>query len=119
MGSSSPGVLEPPAWSPGRRKRPLVRNKDVHHGGRGGGAPSSDNLSVGPLAVEPTDDGVGAVVTVVLQLPGFSDGDDGRPESQMPTHRLALGSALSLMSKIYPSASKPFLIRRRTSHNLP
>lgn len=115
-GSGSPGVPEPPAWSPGRRKRTTVRKDGGVLVAAGGGR---DNIEVGPVAVEPTDDGVAAVVTVVVQLPGFGEPDDARAETQAPTHRLALGSALSLMSRIYPAASKPFLIRRRTSHGLP
>ncbi|XP_045596655.2 multiple epidermal growth factor-like domains protein 8 [Procambarus clarkii] len=94
---------DPTPWSPGRRKR--AAKKDQFR----------DGFNVGPLAVEPTDDGVAAVLTVMVQLPGGGIGNsvdygDG------PTHRLALGSALCLMSRIYPPASRPFHLRRRTSH---
>ncbi|CAL4062050.1 unnamed protein product, partial [Meganyctiphanes norvegica] len=95
-------VEDPPPWSPARRK-PRHTKKDR----------SVDGMDVGPLAVEPTDDGVAAVVTVMVQLPG---GGIGSSVGQGPTHRLALGSSLSLMSRIYPPASRPFHLRRRTSH---
>lgn len=94
---------DPTPLSPGRRKR--TTKKDRY----------ADGFDLGPLAVEPTDDGVAAVVTVMVQLPG---GGIGNPVShgEGPTHRLALGSALCLMSRIYPPASRPFHLRRRTSH---
>ncbi|KAG7161272.1 Multiple epidermal growth factor-like domains protein 8-like [Homarus americanus] len=94
---------DPTPLSPGRRKR--ATKKDRY----------GDGFDVGPLAVEPTDDGVAAVLTVMVQLPG---GGIGNPvgHGEGPTHRLALGSALCLMSRIYPPASRPFHLRRRTSH---
>ncbi|KAG0725000.1 Multiple epidermal growth factor-like domains protein 8 [Chionoecetes opilio] len=89
-------------WSP-RRKR---TNKTARSG---------DSLGVGPLAVEPTDDGVAAVLTLMVQLPGGGLGGEVS-EPNTPTHRLALGSSLCLMSRIFPPASRPFHLRRRTSH---
>ena len=60
---------------------------------------------VRPVAVEPTDDGVAAVATVFIRLPG------GR---QAPV-KLALGSSLILLTRVYPVNSRAFL-RRRNSH---
>ncbi|KYM76277.1 Multiple epidermal growth factor-like domains protein 8 [Atta colombica] len=60
---------------------------------------------VRPVAVEPTDDGVAAVATVFIRLPG------GR---QAPV-KLALGSSLILLTRVYPVNSRVFL-RRRNSH---
>lgn len=62
---------------------------------------------VRPVAVEPTDDGVAAVTTVFIRLPG------GR---QAPV-KLALGSTLILLTRVYPVNSRVFL-RRRNSHAL-
>jgi hypothetical protein len=58
-----------------------------------------------PVAVEPTDDGVAAVGTVFVRLPG------GR---EAPV-RLALASSLILLARIYPLNGRAFL-RRRSSH---
>ncbi|GLH01298.1 Laminin subunit alpha [Gryllus bimaculatus] len=57
-----------------------------------------------PVAVEPTDDGVAAVGTVFVRLPGGSEA---------PVH-LALASSLILLARVYPN-SRAFL-RRRSSH---
>lgn len=65
-------------------------------------------ISVGdvrPVAVEPTDDGVAAVGTLFVQLPGGSDA---------PV-RLALASSLILLARVYPLNGRAFL-RRRSSH---
>ncbi|XP_046588912.1 multiple epidermal growth factor-like domains protein 8 isoform X1 [Neodiprion lecontei] len=60
---------------------------------------------VRPVAVEPTDDGVAAVATVFIRLPG------GR---QAPV-KLALGSSLILLARVHPVNGRAFL-RRRNSH---
>ncbi|KAJ4443468.1 hypothetical protein ANN_05140, partial [Periplaneta americana] len=60
---------------------------------------------VRPVAVEPTDDGVAAVGTVFVRLPG------GR---EAPV-RLALASSLILLARVYPMNGRAFL-RRRSSH---
>ncbi|XP_012063821.1 PREDICTED: multiple epidermal growth factor-like domains protein 8 [Atta cephalotes] len=65
----------------------------------------SFHSDVRPVAVEPTDDGVAAVATVFIRLPG------GR---QAPV-KLALGSSLILLTRVYPVNSRVFL-RRRNSH---
>lgn len=65
----------------------------------------SFHTDVRPVAVEPTDDGVAAVATVFIRLPG------GR---QAPV-KLALGSSLILLTRVYPVNSRVFL-RRRNSH---
>ena len=111
---------DPPPWSPGRRKRPTLK-KDHNRGGTGGGGgQTGDTFEVGPVAIEPTDDGVAAVVTCVIQFPGFNDDDEDDSRGEAPTHRLALGSALTLMSRVYPNAIiKPFQLRRRASHGMP
>lgn len=62
---------------------------------------------VRPVAVEPTDDGIAAVATVFIRLPG------GR---QAPV-KLGLGSSLILLTRVYPVNSRVFL-RRRHSHAL-
>ncbi|KAJ9576933.1 hypothetical protein L9F63_006499, partial [Diploptera punctata] len=58
-----------------------------------------------PVAVEPTDDGVAAVGTVFVRLPG------GR---EAPV-RLALASSLILLARVYPLNGRAFL-RRRTQY---
>ncbi|KAF7989739.1 hypothetical protein HCN44_008413 [Aphidius gifuensis] len=60
---------------------------------------------VRPIAVEPTDDGIAAVATVFIKLPG------GR---NAPV-KLGLGSSLILLTRVYPVNSRVFL-RRRHSH---
>lgn len=60
---------------------------------------------VRPVAVEPTEDGVAAVATAFIRLPG------GR---HAPV-KLALGSSLILLTRVYPVNSRVFL-RRRNSH---
>ena len=97
---------DPTPWSPGRRKRAAKKER------------YSDGFDVGPLAVEPTDDGVAAVLSVMVQLPGGGIGG-AVGQGDGPRHRLALGSALCLMARIYPPASRPFHLRRRTSHMAP
>ncbi|XP_076035463.1 multiple EGF like domains 8 [Oratosquilla oratoria] len=93
-------------WSPSRRKRMLGVGKKERLG---------DGFDVAPVAIEPTDDGVAAVVTVVVQLPGSGVGTS----APGPPHRLALASSLCLMARIYPPAARPFHLRRRTSHFSP
>ncbi|KAK7078722.1 Multiple epidermal growth factor-like domains protein 8 [Halocaridina rubra] len=97
---------DPTPWSPGRRKRTAKKER------------YTDGFDVSPLAVEPTDDGVAAVLTVMVQLPGGGIGG-AVGQGEGPTHRLALGSSLCLMARIYPPASRPFHLRRRTSHMAP
>ncbi|XP_067001504.2 multiple epidermal growth factor-like domains protein 8 [Anabrus simplex] len=58
-----------------------------------------------PVAVEPTDDGIAAVGTVFVQLPGGTEA---------PV-RLALASSLILLARVYPLNGRAFL-RRRSSH---
>ncbi|XP_043253802.1 multiple epidermal growth factor-like domains protein 8 [Colletes gigas] len=82
--------------SPSSPQRKTRRNKLV-----------SFHSDVRPVAVEPTDDGVAAVATVFIRLPG------GR---QAPV-KLALGSSLILLTRVYPVNSRVFL-RRRNSHAL-
>ncbi|XP_046832865.1 multiple epidermal growth factor-like domains protein 8 isoform X2 [Vespa crabro] len=60
---------------------------------------------VRPVAVEPTNDGVAAVATVFIKLPG----------GQQAPVKLALGSSLILLTRVYPVNSRVFL-RRRNSH---
>lgn len=60
---------------------------------------------VRPVAVEPTDDGVAAVATVFIKLPG----------GQQAPVKLTLGSSLILLTRVYPVNSRVFL-RRRNSH---
>lgn len=57
------------------------------------------------MAVEPTEDGIAAVGTVFVQLPGGRDA---------PV-RLALASSLILLARVYPLNGRAFL-RRRSSH---
>ena len=100
-------------WSPGRRKKAS--------GGGGGGSKkdrwwsSAEGSEMALIALEPTDDDVAAVVTVMVQLPGGDSNEGG--EDGGPPHRLALGSALCLMARIYPPPPRPFHLRRRASHN--
>ncbi|XP_043511947.1 multiple epidermal growth factor-like domains protein 8 isoform X2 [Frieseomelitta varia] len=67
----------------------------------------SFHSDVRPVAVEPTDDGVAAVATVFIRLPG----------GQQAPVKLALGSSLILLTRVYPVNSRVFL-RRRNSHAL-
>lgn len=60
-----------------------------------------------PVAIEPTDDGVAAVATVFVSLPG----------GHTVNTRLALASSLILLSRQYPSGGRAFL-RRRSHHGV-
>lgn len=80
--------------SPSSPQRKGRRNKVVNF-----------HSDVRPVAVEPTDDGVAAVATVFIRLPGGG---------QAPV-KLALGSSLILLTRVYPVNSRVFL-RRRNSH---
>ena len=62
---------------------------------------------VAPVAIEPCEDGVAAVATVLIQLPGGITAPS----------RLSLGSALILLSRVYQGhGSRAFLRRRGSSH---
>lgn len=63
---------------------------------------------VKPIAIEPTEDGVAAVATVFVSLPG----------GQCANTRLALASSLILLARQYPSGGRAFL-RRRSHHGIP
>ncbi|XP_023245420.1 multiple epidermal growth factor-like domains protein 8 [Copidosoma floridanum] len=82
--------------SPSSPQRKGKRNKIVNF-----------HSDVRPVAVEPTDDGAAAVVTVFIKLPGGV---------QAPV-KLALGSSLIFLTRVYPANSRVFL-RRRNSHAL-
>ena len=86
-----PGEIEFGPNSPVRKGR---RNKVTNF-----------HSDVRPVAVEPTEDGVAAVATVFIRLPGAD---------QAPV-KLALGSSLILLTRVYPVNSRVFL-RRRNSH---
>ncbi|XP_067662212.1 multiple epidermal growth factor-like domains protein 8 [Haliotis asinina] len=62
-----------------------------------------DHLNINPIAIEPTDDGVAAVGTVLIQLPGGNS---------VPS-KLCLGSALTM--RINPPISATKNMRRRPS----
>jgi len=59
-----------------------------------------------PVAVEPTDDGVAAVGTVFVRLPGGAEA---------PV-RLALASSLIFLARVYPPLNGRAFLRRRSSH---
>lgn len=61
-----------------------------------------------PVAIEPTDDGIAAIATVFVRLPGGIDA---------PV-RLSLASSLIMMSRVYPLNSRAFLRRRSSHHGL-
>lgn len=99
-------------------KRPFASATILYDRDGGGGfSPSSPlrkgrrnkqmnfHTDVRPVAVEPTDDGVAAVATVFIRLPG------GR---QAPV-KLALASSLILLARVHPVNGRAFL-RRRNSH---
>ncbi|XP_041369444.1 multiple epidermal growth factor-like domains protein 8 [Gigantopelta aegis] len=65
--------------------------------------PSDDHLNIVPIAVEPTDDGVAAVGTVVIQLPG----------GIYAPSKLCLGSTLTM--RLNPPVSSKSAVRRRAS----
>lgn len=88
------GNLGDSPTSPQQRKPTRARNKIVNF-----------HSDVRPVAVEPTDDGVAAVATVFIRLPGG-------PHAPV---KLALGSSLILLTRVYPVNSRVFL-RRRNSH---
>ena len=87
-----------------------------------------------PIALEPTDDGIAAVATVILELPRGDGGahsesqtgadGDGRSRGQdVPPDRICLGSSLVMMRVLYPmlmshaQGARSLLIhRRRPSH---
>lgn len=64
-----------------------------------------------PIAIETTADGAAAVGTVFILLPGASSKSPGAPRVS-----LALGSALTVMSRQVPSSSRIFLRRRGSNH---
>lgn len=66
---------------------------------------SPTHSEVKPVAIEPTDDGIAAVATVFVSLPG----------GQYANTKLALASSLILVSRQYPSGGRAFL-RRRSNH---
>lgn len=68
----------------------------------------SANRELRPVAIEPTDDGIAAIATVFVRLPGGADA---------PV-QLSLASSLIMMSRVYPLNSRAFL-RRRSSHHGP
>lgn len=91
----------------GRLSRPMLR---LHHhpmelSPAHAPPPRTHNLSVVPIAVEPTDDGIAAVGTVLFQLPGAS---------QAPCH-LCMGSTLTMRISPPQSAHKPTQRRRASS----
>ncbi|KAK9888746.1 hypothetical protein WA026_000973 [Henosepilachna vigintioctopunctata] len=61
-----------------------------------------------PVAVEPTDDGLAAVATVFVTLPG----------GQSSPVKIALASSLILLTRQYPIGGRTFL-RRRSTHAAP
>lgn len=61
-----------------------------------------------PVAIEPTGDGVAAVATVFVSLPG----------GQSPAMKLALASSLILLARQFPTSGRMFL-RRRSIHAAP
>lgn len=63
---------------------------------------------VKPVAIEPTEDGIAAVATVFVSLPG----------GQSASTRLALASSLILLARQYPTCGRAFL-RRRSHHAVP
>ena len=89
-----------------------------------------------PIALEPTDDGIAAVATVILELPRGSDDDDAldnnndnggvgsrRGGHELPPDRICLGSSLVMMRVLYPmllshaQGTRSVLVhRRRPSH---
>ncbi|XP_039280047.1 multiple epidermal growth factor-like domains protein 8 isoform X2 [Nilaparvata lugens] len=87
-------LLDDSRTSPSRVNR-RTRNRN--------NAPTGD---VRPVAIEPTDDGVAAVSTVFIKLPGGRDA---------PV-KLALASTLMLLARVYPANNRAFL-RRRSSHS--
>ncbi|XP_058808805.1 multiple epidermal growth factor-like domains protein 8 isoform X2 [Phymastichus coffea] len=82
--------------SPNSPQRKSRRNKVVNF-----------HNEVRPVAVEPTEDGVAAVATVFIKLPG----------GNAAPVKLALGSSLIFLTRVYPANSRTFL-RRRNSHAL-
>ncbi|KAF5283548.1 hypothetical protein FQR65_LT13840 [Abscondita terminalis] len=61
-----------------------------------------------PVAVEPTDDGLAAVATVFVSMPG----------GHSPPMKLALASSLILLARQFPTGGRTFL-RRRSTHATP
>ena len=69
-----------------------------------------DRFNIQPLAIEPTDDGIAAIGTVMFQLPGGATAPS----------RVALGSSLITMRVMYPSHNYVMknVCRRRTSSSM-
>ena len=113
---------QPPALDKEQRpigSVPSLRNSpsDLDGGGPG----------ILPIALEPTDDGIAAVATVILELPRGTEGaDDDDPRScdrDAPPDRICLGSSLVMLRVLYPmlmsqapGARSLLVPRRRPSH---
>ncbi|KAJ8956844.1 hypothetical protein NQ318_014258 [Aromia moschata] len=68
----------------------------------------SAHYDLRPIAIEPTGDGVAAVATVFVSLPG----------GQSSSVKLALASSLILLARQFPTSGRIFL-RRRSIHAVP
>ena len=80
-----------------------------------------------PIALEPTDDGIAAIATVILELPrGAEEGSEGFDAIQrargvqVPPDRICLGSSLVMMRVLYPmllsharDGARSILVHRR------
>ena len=84
-----------------------------------------------PIALEPTDDGIAAVATVILELPRGAEGGrieedvvlPGQPKNvrcfDVPPDRICLGSSLVMMRVLYPAllshaqGARSILVHRR------
>jgi hypothetical protein len=97
------GAASAAGQSPARKKQRGAQG--IPSGPNRGAPPGANSSGLLPVAVELTDDGVAAVATVLVRLPG------GR---EAPV-RMALASSLILLARVYPTNGRAFL-RRRSGH---
>ena len=72
---------------------------------------ADERFSINPVALEPADDGIAGVCTVLFQMPsgGLSGGGEGAntPSTSVPPVSIAFGSALVSSTRVmYPSLSR-------------
>uniref|UniRef100_A0A1B0CSP3 Multiple epidermal growth factor-like protein 8 n=2 Tax=Lutzomyia longipalpis TaxID=7200 RepID=A0A1B0CSP3_LUTLO len=92
--------VDPDTESPVQNRRTRGRVKQMIAQGQ--------QQDVRPVAIEPTADGVAAVGTVFIRLPGKYRSPVG----------LALASALITLPRMYPTGSRAFLRRRGSGHGV-
>lgn len=98
-----PPQCSPPLPKKGRLHRLTSRHFLLPDSPSGTLQNPDDHFSIVPIAIEPTDDGIAAVATIVIQLPGGT----------VSPVKLCLGSALSM--RVFPHSGPKTSNRRRVS----